>query len=266
MRLNRGTLMILALAIVVIIAAAVILNTQEEAPINEAASIEVVNIPVFEAVNVETVNRLVVLQNGDGALTVMDREGDEWVITQATNSTEREVDQETAQARIHEVLALAASDSFAGELLDDFGLTTPQYIISLADDERVQTLYIGGQNPGGTRYYALLSEDTPVLPEPITADDEADGPAYEPVTLSGGQPIYLVAQTVVNSLTGMIANPPYVPAPTPTPLPSATLNPLSEVQQATATHEAYATETQIFLEIEAGPDVTPEAEATAEAD
>lgn len=262
MRLDRGTLVILVVAALVIVAAMVFVPlTREDAPI-EAPNTETVSLPVFEGVDSESITRLVVLNNTDGALMVLDRDGEEWAITQATHSTERETDQGIAIGRINEVLSLQAVDSFEGDVLADFGLTTPQYIISVAVDETWHTLYVGGLNPGGTRYYALLTEDVPVLP----ATNGEEDLVYEPVTLDEGQPIYLVANTIINSLTGMITNPPYVPAPTPTPLPTATLNPMSEVEQATATHEAYALETQIYLELEAASTATPAAESTEEAE
>lgn len=257
MRLNRGTLLILVLAISVIAISMVVSTQPAEAPSDGLVLSEgSVSLPLFDALTADSVTRLVVLNNADGAGTVLARDGEAWTIAQATNHTDRAVHVENAAARVQEALALTASDSFEGQNLADFGLTTPQYIITLADAEgNTKTLYIGGQNPGGTRYYVLLNADAPLLP----VTDEATH--YEPVTLGESGLIYLVPQTMVNGLANLITNPPYEPAPTATPMPSATLNPLSEVEQATATHEAYAVETQIALTLE-----TEEAEATAEAD
>ncbi len=54
------------------------------------------------------------------------------------------------------------------------------------------------------------------------------------VTLTGTQTIYVVPQTVINTLTGWISTPPYAPLPTPTPTEAVT----AEATAASATAEA----------------------------
>lgn len=70
-------------------------------------------------------------------------------------------------------------------------------------------------------------------------------------TLSGTKTIYVIPQTVLNTLTGWLINPPYQPPPTATPLPSPTLESTVEVTAETTA--------------EATSEATPEAEVTAEA-
>jgi len=104
---------------------------------------------------------------------------------------------------------------------------------------------------------AATSEATPAA----DATSEATPEPYQGVTpgVTSGT-VYLVLQSSVTAATDLISSPPYVAAPTATPTPPATLNPLSEVEQATQTAEFFASITAIFDQLA----MTETAEATLE--
>lgn len=118
------------------------------------------------------------------------------------------------------------------------------------------------------------ADDAEATDEPEADEAETTPEPYPSLTLSAetGR-VYVVPQLTISDLVGLVAAPPYVAAPTATPTATATLNPLSEVEQATATAEFNATatalfealETEIALTATAAAEVTPEAEATEEA-
>jgi len=159
----------------------------------------------------------------DPARVVIRRDADNfWQITEATNATERGVDQATVTGVVGIVATLAYNDSFsleeAGRTLADYGLEEPQYEIVLATSDAEYHIYLGNKNPGETRYYARLNDD---------ADT-----------------VYLVASDIADNVVRYIDQPPYVPAPTPTATATATPNPYSEVemtQTAQAQFDATAT-------------------------
>jgi hypothetical protein len=129
-----------------------------------------------------------------------------WVISEATNITDRAIDYLQAENAVTVFTALQSAGSFAGESLANFGLETPQYtIVGTATDGSTQRVDVGVQSPTTQRYYVLLNGDTTT--------------------------VYQVQADQLDSLINLIANPPYIPLPTETPLPSATPNPFSEVEQ-----------------------------------
>jgi hypothetical protein len=129
-----------------------------------------------------------------------------WVISEATNITDRAIDYLQAENAVTVFTALQSAGSFAGESLANFGLETPVYtIIGTATDGSTQRVDVGVQSPTTQRYYVLLNGDT--------------------------MTVYQVQADQLDSLINLIANPPYIPLPTETPLPSPTPNPFSEVEQ-----------------------------------
>ncbi len=173
------------------------------------------------------------------------------------------------------------------------------------NDGTQYVIYVGNKNPAGNRNYILVTteqgvEITPAADstaestseatseatteataeattevaeataeattETIEATAEATPEPYQgmsPGVTSGT--VYLVLQSSVTAITDLIASPPYVPAPTPTPTPAATLNPLSEVEQATQTAEFFASVTAVFDQLAMTQTAEATLEATAEA-
>ncbi|MEM6283776.1 MAG: DUF4340 domain-containing protein, partial [Chloroflexota bacterium] len=188
--------------------------------------------------------RTIIRKNADGF----------WVVTEATNATDRGVDQVTAQGTVDIVAGLDFADQFtieeSGSDLAAFGLEEPFFQITLANSTETYDIFVGEQNPQQTRYYVRL-------------DDDEDT-------------VYLVVADIVDNVVDFIANPPYVPPPTPTPTATTTPNPFSEVEQtqtaqaivdATATSLAIPTqEDSVGPALPDGVTEEPAAEATEAAD
>jgi chemotaxis protein histidine kinase CheA len=184
MRLNRGTIALLLVSLVVIIGITLLSNQPpaETTPTPSAANAG----PVFENISADTVNSLEVVDNLTGATTVLSKdEGGAWEIAQATNSTDRAVDQELVSLGLSDFVGLESSDSFESDSLADFGLDQPsRSIIVTTDDGSVYTLHIGSENPNGDRYYALVeveqgsgappAESTEAVEEAATEEAEAE--------------------------------------------------------------------------------------------
>ncbi|MBZ0295586.1 MAG: DUF4340 domain-containing protein [Anaerolineae bacterium] len=96
--------------------------------------------------------------------------------------------------------------------------------------------------------------------------EEATPEPYNSVTLSSTSGmVYIIQKTSLDPIIGLVAEPPYIEAPTATPTATATLNPLSEVDIATITAEANLTATAVFAEIQTQAAATETAMATEEA-
>lgn len=307
MRLNRGTIILILISLVVIIGVLLLNNNQAAAPGVTPAAVTAAPIgPLFADLNQENIARLQVVDNTTGAQVVLTRGATGiWTIAEATNSADRETDQAAAAQAVNDFAALQANDTFASEALGDFGLEKPAYVASLTTtDGKIHTMYIGDTNPTGNRRYVLVqTEDSgvevtlmPAPPEEATeeataetteaataeatsepvAEATVDGTPtatpvpYEGVTLGTSGTVFLVLDSAAGSLANLINNPPYIPAPTETPTPLPTLNPLSEVEQATLTAQFNASITAIFDQLATDDAATATAaaataEATAEA-
>jgi hypothetical protein len=316
MRLNRGTIILIALGLLVIIGVLVINNQQASAPDTPTPTSEAVVGPVFDELAGNDVARLEIINNSSGDSVVLTQGADRtWQVAAATYATDRATDQDKALKVVGDLVLLQTADRYEGETLANFGLETPSYIVYIDTPagER-HTLYVGNRNPTGNRYYILReSGDTPealrdevaalmeaaaettpeaeatdepaeaqeaemseaeATEEPAAADAETGDEAettpepYNPLTLAQATgTILVVPQLAISDLVGLVGSPPYVPPPTATPTATATLNPLSEVEQATQTAIFQATATALFeaLETETALTATAAAEVTPEA-
>ncbi len=163
MRLNRGTILLLVLALGVIAAVLVFNNQQANAPDEATPTVTAGAGPLFDELAGNDIARLEVVDNATGNSTLLTQDaGGAWDMA-ATFSTTRAIDQEKAQTAVGDFVLLEANDSFESQSLGDFGLETPGYVF-YADtfDGTRYTLYTGNKNPTGNRYYILLeSGETP---------------------------------------------------------------------------------------------------------
>ncbi|NWG18528.1 MAG: DUF4340 domain-containing protein [Chloroflexi bacterium] len=241
MRLNRGTLILLVVSVIVI-AAVLVLNSQPAsapAPTPEATA-EGAG-PLFPDVTEDALVRFEAINNGSGEKTVLTRdEGGVWTVAEATNTSDLATDQDKAKSVVGLLVGLAATDSFTTESPTDFGLDAPTHTYVLTDkDGAAYTLKIGNKSPTTPRYYALVGDDTAT--------------------------VYVLPQDQVDNLARqMITVPPYVASPTPTPTATRTPNPYSEVEQtATAAVEQTLAAEMLTATAEATLEATPEATAEA---
>lgn len=283
MRLNRPTLILLAACAVVIVGVLVLTNNQASAPdaATPASAVQTAATVgrLFPDLTQQAVVALDIVNNQTGDRVRLARD-DAWEIVRATYSTTRATDESAVLNRLESLLTLEANDRFETDRLADFGLTTPAYVLTLTtEDGTLHTVYVGNANPAGNRRYLYITQSEPgaATPEPAataapeiedTEDPEGEPTAtplpYDPLTLDAtGGTVFLVIKSTMDGLVGLIAQPPYVPPPTPTITPTATLNPLSQVEMATLTAAPHATATAVFERFSAT--ATAQAQATAEA-
>jgi hypothetical protein len=163
-----------------------------------------------------------------------------WVISEATTLSDMAVDFTQAENAVAVFSALQSVTSFTDAELSSFGLDAPRYTLTATDASgQTYRVDIGVKNPTQPRYYAIINGDTTT--------------------------VYQIPADQVDSLTNLIANPPYLPTATPTLLPTATANPFSEVEQ-TATAAVLSTQlasTQavqtLSVPLFTTPEATPEA-------
>lgn len=286
MRLNRTTVILLVVCAVVIVGVLALTSNQASAPDSAAGSPALVNTaavvgPILPELAQESVVALAVVDNQTGGQVRLARGADAaWEITQATYATTRAADEGAVLNSLETLLTLEANDKFESDRLADFGLATPAYIITLtADDGTLHTIYVGSANPAGNRRYLFVTQSEPgaATPEPepaATATPAAESteelavtaapPPHEARTLDATSgTVFLVVKSTLDRLTGLVAQPPYVPPPTPTITPTATLNPLSQVDMATLTAAPIMSATAFYEHFVAT--ATALAEATAEA-
>ncbi len=286
MRLNRTTVILLVVCAAVIVGVLVLTSNQASAPDNTASGgSPLVNTaavvgPLFPDLEQQSVVALEVVDNQTGDQVRLARAADAaWEITRATYGTTRATDESAALSALDTLLTLQANDRFDSDNLADFGLATPAYIITLTtDDGTLHTVYVGSANPAGNRRYLYITQSEPgaATPEPEAAATAtpaaADATEEAAVTAAPhiartldatSGTVFLVIKSTMDRLTGLAAQPPYVPPPTPTITPTATLNPLSQVEMATLTAAPVMTATAFYEHFVAT--ATAQAEAAAEA-
>jgi hypothetical protein len=246
MRLNRGTVVLLLVSLVVIVAVWLLNSQRTSAPdITPTATVSAGAGPIFPTIadvnNQGNIVRFEVTDNTAATKIVMTKDAaNVWTVTESASPSNLATDQTLAVGTMSVLASLNAVDSFTTENLADFGLDQPKYTMVLTDtDSKTYTVKIGNQSPANPRYYALVDDNTTT--------------------------VYVLLKDLVDGLIRQITSPPYVPTPTPTITLTPSPNPYSEVQQtATAVVEQTATASAL---LELTPEVTLEAtsEATSEA-
>ncbi len=199
MRLNRNTLIILLISLVVIGVASVLLNNPPANTGNATPTAEGFVGRMFPDLALESVNGLRVRDEATSTETAyaQDAEGT-WNIaftTLTTASLTTNLTQTTMDERVANIIALEAPESFITDDLVPFGLDAPAFTVTMTTrDNQTFTLKIGKKNPQNNRYYALLGEDT--------------------------SKVYLLTGVgKIDPVTQLAATPPIVVPPTPTPVP-----------------------------------------------
>lgn len=232
MRLNLRNIIFIVVGIAVIVGVLIWQNTTANTPeVTETPQATVSGI-LLDGVDTSTIDKVDVRRSiaaveGEETPTeefvVMTRnDASVWTVDEATNLAERDTDQTPITTAISNLAALEYNDRFTlsetNGTLSAFGLDNPTFILVLGVGETNSTIYVGAKNPGGSRYYVRLNDDSDT--------------------------VYLVAPANLDRFNTFITTPPYVPAPTSTPTPYPTANPYSEVEQtATAQVELEATST-----------------------
>ncbi len=230
MRLSRNTLLLLLVSALVI-AAVLFLNRDEaQEPTVVTPVVNDEGGPLLPGLAEEDVVSVALRDNASGSYIQLTRTGEGWAVSGPADEGLRTVDQAAAQLAVNNLLELAVNSSFEIDELEAFGLDAPAFTLELDRGEGpLEVIFVGKQNPQGTRHYVMTRQL-----------DVAAGAAPD---LAQGTLVQLVNSSGMERVTRVIDDPPWEALPTTTPLPSATLNPLSEVEMATASAAAQATST-----------------------
>ncbi|RMG80765.1 MAG: DUF4340 domain-containing protein, partial [Chloroflexi bacterium] len=192
MRLNRNTLILLVVSLIVIVGALLLSNNPASAPDAEPEATEDVAKRLFPDLNSDTVFRFDIVNNTNGEATHLARSPEGvWYVEEATYALEgATVDQVQAVGRMDMFATLEAEDRFEVDDLEPFGLVEPQYTLSVTTDTgEVYTLHVGGKNAANNRYYALVGDDTSTVVTVAKFNlerflfDLIEHPPYEPTPM-----------------------------------------------------------------------------------
>jgi hypothetical protein len=250
MRLNRGTLVLMVVSIVVIVAVLVLSNQPGGLTVNTSTPTATAESagPIFPDISTtDTQSKIVrfeIVNTTDNSKVVMTKDAASvWTVSEATNPQQLATDQTKAVGMMSNLASLNAISKFEAAKLADYGLEKPKYTMTLTDsDGKTYTVKVGDKSASSPRYYVLVNDDT--------------------------KNVYLVQTSTVDMLIANIAIPAYVASPTPTATFTATPNPYSEVEQtATAVIQQQQFAITLTAMAEGTSEVTAEAtgEATTEA-
>jgi hypothetical protein len=244
MRLNRGTL-VLGLVSIIVIAAVILLSNQPGGLTvtgTPTATAQTAG-PLFPEISTTDkqsgIVRFEIDNNTDQSKVVMTKDAASvWTVSEATHAQQLATDQTKAVGMMSNLAALTAVETFTTDKVSDFGLDKPTYTLTLTDSAgKTYSIKVGNKATTSPRYYVLK-------------DDDAKN-------------VYLVQSSTIDMLIGNIAIPAYVASPTPSPTFTATANPYSEVEQ-TAT--AAVEQANLAITLTAYASITPGTpEATTEA-
>jgi hypothetical protein len=197
MQLNRNTIALLVISLAVIIGVLLVNSNQANAPsATTPTAAEQTGGPIFAGVTANTLVRFEIRDNTTGARTVLTRSSEDvWGLDEANEgnafpaddasgvlvettaepgessvvspqdtfgvetTTGQQLDQNVVLSDIGAFLSIEASDSFESDELESFGLVNPGHsLIATAEDGTIYVLHVGGQNPSGNRYYAVLEQ------------------------------------------------------------------------------------------------------------
>ncbi len=233
MRLNRSTLLLLLVSVFVI--AAVLLLSRDEAqePTVATPFVDETSGPLLPGLAEQDVASVALQDNASGDFIRLTREGEDWAVSGPADEGLRRVDQAAAQLAVNNLLELAINSSFEIDDLATFGLVEPAFTLEVDRGEGpLEVIFVGRQNPQGTRHYVMTRQLDVVAGAFAAAPD-----------LAQGSLVQLVNSRPLEDVLDLLDEPPWQPLPTATSLPTATLNPMSEVEMATAAAAAQASST-----------------------
>lgn len=238
MKLNRGTIGLILISLIIIVGAVLLNNSNVIAPAAETLTPTIESAgPLFPGIDQNAVVQYTARDNNTGAFTRVTKDTASLWSVDATNGTDREVDQVTAVGTMGVLASLAATQSFSADDLASFGLDTPDQTLTLSlADGTVYTLYVGNPNPNSTRYYVAVAQANGVAPTPRPAGAALD--VMPEMTLVSEMTLEVMPESMLESTAEMPsettlasemtpeAMPEIVPAAEVTLVPEATLEPV----------------------------------------
>ena len=192
MRLNRGTVLLLAFSLVVIIAVLLLTINQATAPGEDSPAIDAEATPVvlFPGVDESSIARLEIRDDLTGQRTVLLRSSEGQWSMDPPDPSGAQVDQAQVSGLATTLFALESQESFEADDLAQYGMDQPLYsVYTVADDGAIHVMHIGNQNPAGSRFYAVVEQIAPgttrpdlELMQPLADATEAAGEAETSAT------------------------------------------------------------------------------------
>ncbi len=257
MRLNRSTLLLLLVSVLVIAAVLFLSRDEAQEPAVVTPVVDETSGPLLPGLAEQDVASVALQDNASGDFIRLTREGEDWAVSGPADEGLRTVDQAAAQLAVNNLLELAINRSFEIDDLATFGLVEPTFTLEVDRGEGpLEVIFVGRQNPQGTRHYVMTRQLDVVAGAFAAAPD-----------LAQGSLVQLVNSRPLEEVLDLLDEPPWQPLPSATPLPTATLNPMSEVEMATAAAAAQASSTAalgavlatLTAEATLTPAATPEA-------
>jgi hypothetical protein len=232
MRLNRGTILLVIIALVVIVGALILNNNQATAPGDATPTAGAASVALFPDVTPQGVTSVATRDNATGALTQLIRAGENWAI-QATNAADRAADPAQIETLLSSLVTLQGEGGFEAGTeaspLSRFGLDQPDYTLFVTTANQAYTIYIGNTNPAGNRFYAVVETEAVgemTTPEAISSQPEGTAEATDEASTTAATSAEASAEATVEVPTGALADPnsPLLTAPNEI-LPEATVEP-----------------------------------------
>ncbi len=239
MRWNRGTIVLIAALLVVIVAVLVINNNQASAPgetPTPAASTGSL-LPITDAGNIA---RYEVRDNSTGDFAALTKDsGGAWHIDATNALPTRDPDQSLIDTTAGKIVSLKYSNTLATINWGRLGWTRratrcwsrPPMARCTRSTSATKAPTSPAIIPSSRAGTAASTAEAPMATAEATAEMTVEAAATAEatveatpnrvanpgVTLSGAQTIYLVPQTVIDTLTKWLPTPPYAPLPTAVP-------------------------------------------------
>jgi len=185
MRMNRGTIVLIAALLVVIVAVLVINNNQASAP-GVTPTVAVATGPLLPGVTADSINHYEVRDNTSGGFTSLTKDsGGAWHIDGTNTLPARVPDQSLITTTAGQIVAINYNNTFQDDQLATFGLDKPAYtILAQTNDGKLYTLYVGSKAPTSSGYYTTVvigtAQSTPeattesgAAPQAIATDNVA---------------------------------------------------------------------------------------------
>jgi len=161
MRMNRGTILLIAALLVVIVAVLVVNNSQNSNP-PTTPTVPVVAGPILPGVTANNIDHYEVRDNISGNFTSLTKDaGGAWHIDGTNLLPTRVPDQSLITTTAGQIATINYNNTFQNDQLATFGLDKPAYsILAQTTDGKLFTVYIGSKAPTSSGYYAVVVTGT----------------------------------------------------------------------------------------------------------
>jgi hypothetical protein len=238
MRMSRGTIALIVVALAVIVAVLIFNASPASAPPSPTATPGSASAgPLFPDVSPATIAALTVDAPASG-LNATYRRGSDGAWTLDGDSTGYTLDAKSLDDQMTALSGMASFDTFSSDQLANYGLDAPIGVITVQlADGTTRQLVVGGTNPTGNRRYVVVlsvnAEATPEATAEATLSADATVEAATPL-LTGAQSISTVVSSTVQGWLDLLTTPPYQPTATPAPTLAATPTPEATAEATSA--------------------------------